>query len=111
MSVGGRRGTRTLSEAVRLDADYREEQRHGGRAAAVRGQQQRHQQRKVSRVRGRHQSGAEAPGQDRLLQNGTGRGRGRSAHVRRPARHAGRADRSNKLTDKYSNNCKKKLFE
>jgi len=76
------------------DAGHRKEQRHRGRATAVRGQQQRHrhQQRKVPRVRGRHQSGAEAPGQDGLLQDGTGRGRGRAAHVRRPVRRAGRAD-------------------
>jgi len=93
LSVAGRRGTRTVPEESVLRPN-RKEQRHRGRATAVRGQQQRHrhQQRKVPRVRGRHQSGAEAPGQDGLLQNGTGRGRGRAAHVRRPVRRAGRAD-------------------
>jgi len=92
LPVSDRRRTRTLSEGVRRPvAGDRKEQRHHNRSSADRGQQQRHQQRKVPRVCGRHQPGAEAPGQDRLLENGTGRGRGRAAPVRCPVHHVGRA--------------------
>jgi len=92
LPVGDRRRTRTLPEGDhRPVAGDRKEQRHRSRTTAVHGQQQRYQQRKVPRVRGRHQPGAKAPGQDRLLQNGAGRGRGRSAPVRCPVHHAGRA--------------------
>lgn len=93
MSVAGRRGTRTVSEGLRDDADGREEQRHRN---VVRWQQetgQQQQQRQVPRVRRGLQPGTEAPRQDRILQAGTGRGRDRRVpvprHVRHTRRHVG----------------------